>query len=71
MLKVVLKNNLVSNDRFIAREKWANDFALERFHHAEMHRMIDAQLEELIIDENGVRPTEEESNFDWLKQAIP
>lgn len=74
LLNNAIKEGLVRNNAFPARERWAHARALERYRHEQMEKMLAEGLTEMVMDDSGVIATEDDLNYDWLKaflDAIP
>lgn len=70
LIKYAKEAELLKNDLFPSREKWATQIAKDRFS-AEIHtKMISEGLNEIIYDDSHVTPTEEDLNHDWLGNFI-
>lgn len=74
LLKTAIESGLLRNDAFLGRDQWALERAKDRFRLQKMREMIAAGLEEMVLDDSGVHPTEEDLHHDWLGsfvEAIP
>jgi hypothetical protein len=70
LLKHAVDTELLKNDLFPSRLKWATQIAKERFS-AEIHaKMISGGLNQIVYDDSHVIPTEEDLNHDWLSSFI-
>ena len=70
LLKIARDSKLVSNDRFVGRERWMLTRAKSRYSHEMAIRMIKEGIEKEDSDESNVQPTAEDIAFDWLDNLI-
>lgn len=74
LLKNAIEAELVRNEAFRARERWALRRACARFDLEITKKMADEGLKSMVVDYSEVQPTEEDLSHDWLKDfldAIP
>jgi hypothetical protein len=74
LLNNAIKKQLVQNEAFQARERWACERALARYRYEQVAKMSAEGMTEMTIEYSGVTPTDEDLNHDWLKDfldAIP
>jgi hypothetical protein len=70
LLKVARDNKLVSNERFVGRERWILSRAQRRYSHEMMMKMVREGINEAEVDYSNVEPTAEDIAFDWLDNLI-
>lgn len=70
LIKHAKKAELVKNNLFPSREKWATQIAKERFGAGIHAKMISEGLNEIVYDDSHVTPTEVDLNHDWLSNFI-
>ena len=74
LLKNAIKEGLVRNEAFNARERWAQRRARARHSYEQIEKMSKEGITQMVVDDSGVIPTAEDLNHDWLKDfldAIP
>ncbi len=74
LLKNAIKDGLVRNESFRARERWAHNRALARHSQNVSERMAAEGLTQMVVDYSNVAATDEDLKHDWLKDfadAIP
>lgn len=74
LLNNAIKEGLVRNEAFPARERWAHARALERYRFEQLEKMSAEGLTEMVVDDSEVVASEDDLNYDWLKaflDAIP
>lgn len=70
LIKYAKEAELLKNDLFPSREKWATQIAKDRFSAGIHAKMISEGLNEVIYDDSHVIPTKEDLNHDWLGNFI-
>lgn len=74
LLRNAIKDHLVRNEAFRAREQWAQRRAVERYRYEQMEKMRAEGLSQMEVDDSHVKPTEDDLNHNWLGvflDAIP
>lgn len=66
LLKAAIERELLRNDAILGRDQWALGRAKDRFRLQKMREMIAAGQDEIVLDDSGVHPSEEDLNYDWL-----
>ena len=70
LLRNAIKEGLLRNEIFPARNRWAHARALERYRHEQMEKMFAEGLTEMVIDDTGVVASEDDLNYDWLRAFL-
>lgn len=70
LLKIAREADLVSNERFTGRQKWATQLAHNRYSREMSDYMFRENLTEIVVDYSSVVPNEEDLTFDWLDHFI-
>ncbi|TKS58240.1 MAG: hypothetical protein EWM72_03132 [Nitrospira sp.] len=74
LLKNAIKERLVRNETFKARQRWALTRATERYRYEQIEKMRAEGLRYIEFDDSIVTPTDDDLNHDWLSDffnAIP
>lgn len=66
LLKHAIQQQIIRNEAFTCRDRWALELARGRYEHEKILEMIDANLEIMAVDNPGVQASEQDLNHDWL-----
>lgn len=70
LLRHAIKQQLLRNDAFTCRDRWALEAAKSRYRFEQMKIMMDTNLAEMELDDTEVVAKAEEINHDWLNSFL-
>ncbi|MCL4471364.1 MAG: hypothetical protein ACYC05_04475 [Sulfuricella sp.] len=66
LLKHAIQQQIIRNEAFTCRDRWALELARGRYGFEQMQKMMDAKLETMTVDDSGVQASEQDLKHDWL-----
>lgn len=71
LLKHAIKQQIIRNEAFTCRDRWALNKAQDRFRFEQIINMMDANIDFMeMMDESTVQVTETDLNHDWLSAFV-
>ncbi len=70
LLKHAIKQQVLRNEAFSCRDRWALKFAQNRYRFEKMKKMMDENIDSMEMDESTVQASEADFNYDWLGAFI-
>lgn len=71
LLKEAIKQQVIRNEAFTCRDRWALNMAQDRFRFEQIKNMMDANIDFMeMMDESTVQASEADINHDWLSAFV-
>ena len=70
LLKRAIKHDLIRNQEIKNRLRWATELAKDRYRLLQIVAMSRAGLNEIVLDDSNVAPTENDLAYDWISMFV-
>lgn len=70
LLKRAHTSGLIRNEAIRNRVLWAMELARERYRHETLTKMINSNIDEMVLDETHVQPVEADLAYDWIGNFV-